>query len=176
MTLTIRSADEADLDVLLDLIDLFTVDHPSAHHPRPPAVMADAFFGPAALLRAVVAEERGRVIGYAGWRRAFDFFWAMWGADVEGLFVRPEARGRGVAAALVAQVCTEVRAGGGVFLRGTYDPALARLYERAVNAWPVREAYLSASAFARMADLAGKPVREIVKGLPAPELNRVPVG
>jgi GNAT superfamily N-acetyltransferase len=176
MTLTIRCAVEADLDVLLELIDLFTVDHPSAHHPRPREVIGAAFFGPDAVLRAVVAEERGRVIGYAGWRRGFDFFWAMWGADAEGLFVRREARGRGVAAALVARVCAEVRAGGGVFLRGTYHDVLAPLYERSASSWPVREAYLSASAFARMADLARKPIREIVKGLPAPELNRIPVG
>ena len=176
MTLTIRDAVEADLEVLIEMIDLFTVDHPSAHHPRPREIIGPAFFGPDAILRAVVAEGRSGVIGYAAWRRGFDYFWAMWGGDLEGLFVRPEARGRGVAAALVARICADVRAQGGVFLRGTYGDDLAPLYERSVFSWPVREAYLAASAFAHMADLAGKPVREIVKGLPAAELNRIPLG
>jgi GNAT superfamily N-acetyltransferase len=71
------------------------------------------------------------------------------GGRRRGVFFRPEARGRGVAAALVARVCTEVRAGGGVFLRGSHDQALAPFHEQVVNSWPLRETSLSAIAHPR---------------------------
>jgi GNAT superfamily N-acetyltransferase len=171
---TIRAAGESDLDEILALIDLFTADHPSARHPRPREVMREAFFGSTTVLRVVVAADGDRLVGYAGWRLGFDPFWALWGGDVEGLFVRAERRGRGIGVQLLARVCAEVRAAGGTYLRGTYSDALAPFYERVVTSWPVRETYLAASAFDRLADVADRPIREIARSLPSPELNRIP--
>ena len=167
----VRGAVPADLEQLGELLDLFTADHPAARHPRPRAVLHEAMFGPAPLLRVVVAALPDRLLGYAGWRPAFDAFWAMRGATADGLFVRPEARGRGVAVALLAQVCADVRASGGVYLHATYGAAVAPFYEQVVTGWDVRETYLSETSFARLADLAGRPVRELVRALP----RRAPV-
>jgi len=171
----IRVATEGDLDGLLELIDLFTADHLSARHPRPREVMRQAFFGDQAVIRIVAAADGEHLVGYAGWRLGFDPFWAQWGGDAEGLFVRAESRGCGIGVLLLAKVCAEVRAAGGTYLRGTYGDAVAPFYERVVSSWPVRETHLSATAFDQMANLAGRPIREIVRCLPTPDLNRVPV-
>jgi GNAT superfamily N-acetyltransferase len=165
-----------DLDAILEMLDLFTAGHPAERHPRPREVSRQAIFGPSALARILVAEERGRLVGYAGWRLLFDFFWAMHGAELDGLFVRPEARGRGVALALIAAVCAEVRGAGGQFLRLSYGDKQARFYERFIAGGPVREGHLSQAAFDRFADLAGRPVRDLVRGLPSADLNHVPAG
>jgi hypothetical protein len=170
----VRPAADTDLPQLRELLDLFAAGHPAARHPRPPEVLAGEFFGPRAGTRLLVAERGQRLIGFAGWRPAFDMFWAMHGGEAEGLFVRAEERGRAVAVGLVAAVCADIRARGGEFLRATYNPTLARLYERVVIGETIKECHLSATAFQRVADLAGKPARELVR-LPDPALNLVPI-
>lgn len=88
---------------------------------------------------------------------------------------RGEARGLGVAAALVAALCAHGRREGAEFLRaGAYTDDVARLYERCAIGGPSWECHVSAEAFHVLADLGGKPVREIVRGLPAKELGKVP--
>lgn len=162
---TIRAARPDDLDEICDLLDLFTVDHPSARHPRSRATLHDAYFGTRAIVNLVVAEEGPRLIGMAGWHPTFDSFWAMRGGSADGLYVRREARGRGIAVALLAQVCADVRAWGGAYLQGTYGEQVAPFYERVVKSWRVRETYLSAPTFDRIADLAGRPVRDMARAL-----------
>ncbi|HSK02484.1 MAG TPA: GNAT family N-acetyltransferase [Kofleriaceae bacterium] len=169
-----RRAVEADLPGIRELIDLFAARHPAAHAPRPPEVLARAFFGPGAVTRLLVAEQGERLIGLAGWRPIFDLFWAIHGGEAEGLFVRAEERGRAVAVGLVAAVCADIRAHGGVFLRATYNEALAPFYERVAVGVHLKECHLSQAAFQRVADLAGKPARALVE-LPDPSLNYVPV-
>jgi hypothetical protein len=44
-----RQAVEADLPGIRELIDLFAACPPAAHAPRPPEVLARAFFGPRAV-------------------------------------------------------------------------------------------------------------------------------
>lgn len=49
------------------------------------------------------------------------------------------------------------------------------LYERAaMPGGSSTDVFLSAEAFQRLADLAGRPCREIVRRLPDPSLNTVP--
>jgi GNAT superfamily N-acetyltransferase len=109
------------------------------------------------------------------WSRFYDAFWSMFGVRGEWLYVRPEARGLGVAAALVAALCAHGRREGAEFLRaGAYTDDVARLYERCAIGGPSWECHVSAEAFHVLADLGGKPVREIVRGLPAKELGKVP--
>jgi hypothetical protein len=56
---------------------------------------------------------------------------------------------------------------------GANNEAVAQLYGRFAIGGPSYECNVSAEAFQVFADLAGKPVREIVRGLPARELGRV---
>ncbi len=121
----------------------------------------------------LVAVKRGRVVGMGQWTRMYDMFWAMFGGHAEWLYVRPDERGRGIAAAIVAAICDDVRGAGGEFLHGGGDDAVSQLYERVARGWPTRECYLSADAFQAFADLAGASPREIVARLPAKELNSV---
>jgi GNAT superfamily N-acetyltransferase len=102
-------------------------------------------------------------------------FWGMFGGKAEWLYVRPEARGRAVAAMLGAEVCKRVRDAGGEFLYlGSSEPSVTALYDRVRNSWPEQTLALGAEAFQRVADLAGASPREIVRNLPSPELDRVP--
>jgi hypothetical protein len=48
------------------------------------------------------------------------------------------------------------------------------LYDRVTHSWPEQTHALSGEAFQRIADLAGASAKEIVLGLPSPEVNRVP--
>ena len=113
------------------------------------------------------------LVGMVQWQPFFDVWWSMLGGRVEWLYVRPSARGFGVSALLIARVAADVRRSGGVYLLGGYSSELAPFYERVVRAWPSRDAALSAEAFHTMADLDGKSPRDIVRGLPARDINKV---
>ena len=155
------------------MIDDFVRGHPAERHPRPIAKLEAALCGHAPVAHLVVATRRDRIVGMVQWSLFFDVFWAMYGAHAEWLYVRPEARGPGVAAALVAEVCAQARRVGADFVHGGGSDAVSRLYERVAIGTATRECYLSAEAFHAFADLAGKPIREIVRALPTPDLNRV---
>jgi hypothetical protein len=103
----------------------------------------------------------------------YDMFWAMFCGYVEWLYVRPEARGLGIPAAIIAEICRQVRREGGEFLRGdASEEAIAALYGRLAIGWRVSTFAFSGEAFQICADLAGLSPREIVARLPDPELNR----
>ena len=170
--LMVRSATEADLRDLADMMNDFVRGHPAEAHPRPLAKLRDAYFGAAPVARVVVAVREGRVVGMGQWARIYDMFWAMFGGQIEWLYVRHEARGVGISPAIVAAICADVRASGGEYLHANYDGALAKLYERIAAGSASRTCHLSGEAFQVLADLAGKATREIVRGLPSPDLNR----
>lgn len=86
----------------------------------------DAIFQPH--IRFFVARADGRAVGCGGVARFTDF------AEVKRMYVRPEARGRGVADAVLARVEAETRAAGLAVLRletGDRQLAAMRFYERA---------------------------------------------
>ena len=171
----IRDAALTDLAAIAEMTDDFVKHHPAAAHSRSLDTLREALFGDEPVAHLLVATEREHVIGMVQWWRIFDMFWGAFGGKAEWLYVRPEARGRAIAAMLVAEVCARVRRGGGEFIyAGSGEPAVTKLYDRVTHSWPQREHALSAEAFQRVADLAGAPAREIVRGLPAPELNKVP--
>jgi GNAT superfamily N-acetyltransferase len=171
-----RAATEQDLDEVASMVDDFVKDHPARSHPRSREGLRSAFFGDRRVAELVVAEWRGRVVGMAQWRRVYDMFWDMYGGQAEFLYVRPHARGRGAALALGATICARVRASGGQFLYGSGTATTTPLYERVMIAGgQTTECHLSGEAFATLADLAGRSVRDMVRNLPAPELNRQPV-
>ena len=173
--LVLRRAVEEDLDEVIEMLDDFVRGHPAASHARPRAALRDAYFGDAPVARLFVAVRRSEIVGMAQWWRIIDMFWAMQGGHAEYLYVRPSVRGLGVGAAIIATICDDIRRCGGVFLRGGADRSdVARLYERVALGGPTRECHVSAEAFQVFADLAGRSPRDIVRGLPAPALNREP--
>jgi len=171
--LTIRSARGADLDDIDEMIADFVKGHPAQDHRRSRSKLHQAYFGAAPVARLVVATHRERVIGMCQWALIYDMFWSMYGGNVEWLYVRPEHRGRGVAPAIVAEICAQVRNAGGEFLHGGGNKEVERLYERVAMGWQAHECYVSAEAFQSVADLAGLAPRDIVRRLPDPGLNKV---
>jgi GNAT superfamily N-acetyltransferase len=173
-SLLVRAATETDLEDISSMVQEFVVGHPAERHPRPLSKLREAYFGTNPTAHLLVAVRRGRTIGMAQWARIYDMFWAMFGGEVEWLYVRPEARGVGVPAAIIAEMCRQVRLVGGELLRGAAEEAKnAALYERVAMGWPSRVCYVSGEAFQVFADLAGRAPREIVSRRPSPDLNRI---
>lgn len=171
--LMVRKAMESDLDDIEEMVDDFVKGHPAQDQPRPRAKLREAYFGSSPVAHLVVAVANGRAVGMAHWTFIYEMFWGIYGGSVEWLYVRPKSRGTGIVAAIVAQVCSEVRAAGGEFLYGGGGDEVEPLYERAAIGSPTHHCHLSAEAFQVFADLAGKPSRDIVRGLPSRELNNV---
>jgi GNAT superfamily N-acetyltransferase len=172
-TLVVRTAREADLVAIAEMIRDFAKGHPAETHPRSPERLRDAYFGSSPVAHLVVATRDSRVIGMAQWTRIYEMFWGVYGASVEWLYVRPQFRGSGTVAAIMAEICAQVRRAGGEFLYGGGDDDVERLYERVAIGRPTHQCHLSAEAFQAFADLAGLKPKAIVRRLPAVELNRV---
>jgi GNAT superfamily N-acetyltransferase len=171
---TVRLAREKDLDDIEEMICGFAEGHPAENHARPRSRLRAAYFGDTPVAKLVVATRDDRAIGMAQWTLIYDMFWGMYGANAEWLYVRPEYRGSGVAVAIVAEICAQVRQCGGEFLHGGGDDEAERLYEHVAIGMPTHECHLSGEAFQVLADLAGLAPRDIVRQLPAVDLNRVP--
>ena len=77
------------------------------------AGLAAALFGPRPAAQAVIAEEDGAALGMALWHRVFNSFACSTGFWLEDLFVRPEARGRGIGRMLLAELARRLAAEGG---------------------------------------------------------------
>ena len=103
-----------------------------------------------------------------------DMFWGMFGAEAAWLYVKPNRRGSGIVAALVARVCAEASAAGAKFLQGGGGERPVNLYERVAIGQADRTCHLSGKAFQTFARLDGLPLREIVRRLPAKELGLQP--
>jgi GNAT superfamily N-acetyltransferase len=171
--LLIRSATEADLPTVAGLVDGFVAGHPAEKHPRPLCRLREAYFGEHPVARLLLACKGDRVVAMGQWTRIFDMFWSVYGGEVGWLYVRPEYRGQGIAAALVAEICRQVRAEGGELLHGGAEvDVVSALYERVAVGSSARNIYVSGEAFQSFADLAGLRVRDIVRRLPDPALNR----
>lgn len=77
------------------------------------AGLAAALFGPRPAAQAVLAEEAGQALGLALWHRTFSTFACRTGYYLEDIFVRPEARGRGIGRMLFGELARRLRAEGG---------------------------------------------------------------
>jgi GNAT superfamily N-acetyltransferase len=173
--ITIRAAREADLETIASLVEGFVAGHPAERHARPLERLREAYFGIQPVAHLLVARRNDVVVAMAQWTRIYDMFWSAFGGEVGWLYVRPEHRGLGISAALVAEIARQVRLDGGELLHGGADaPDIAALYERVAIGTAGQSCYVSAEAFQAFADLAGLPPREIVRRLPNPSLNRAP--
>lgn len=168
---TVRRATPDDLPVLAALIDGFAKGHPAEGHARSAQMLSEALFGPEPIAHVLLAEKNATVIGFGAWRKAYDLFWSMYGGDGLGLYVIPAERGFGVGLRIVAAICADIREHGGRFLQASYDAGLSRLYERVAIGRPERACHVSALAFERLAAVAGRSAREIIRALPKKSLN-----
>ena len=171
--LTVRRAVERDIEAIEDMVNDFVKGHPAEKAIRSREGLRKAYFGGSPIAHLVVAVDNDRVIGMGQWTLIYEMFWGKFGANVEWFYVRPGSRGKGISAAIVAEICSQVRAAGGDFLYGGGGDEVEPLYERVAIGWPTNSCHVSAEAFQAFADLAGKPPREIVRSLPKPEMNTI---
>ena len=101
--LRIREAVPGDAALVLSFIEALA-EYERLRHECVATVeeVDEALFGPDAVPRVLIAEWEGDPVGFALWFRNFSTFLAKPGIWLEDLFVRPEARGRGVGKALLA--------------------------------------------------------------------------
>ena len=171
--LNVRRATVDELAAFCALVDEYARGHPAEHHSRPMQAIRDAYFGASPEASVLIAERHAELVGFGMWRRVFDVLWAVYGGEMDGLFVRPAHRGRGIGATLVAAVCDDIRREGGLFLRASYTQDVARLYERVAIGNARRECHLSAGAFQAVADLSHCGPREMLRRLPPKRMNFV---
>jgi GNAT superfamily N-acetyltransferase len=172
--LSIRRATANDTTEIETMVACFVKGHPAEKHARPSSGLRAAYFGDLPVAHLLVAERGGDMIGMMQWRLIYDMFWGMFGAEGGWLYVKPQHRGSGVVAALVARVCREASDAGAKYLQGGGGDGPSRLYERVAIGHSDRACHLSGKAFQIFATLDGLPVREIVRRLPAKELGLQP--
>jgi N-acetylglutamate synthase-like GNAT family acetyltransferase len=172
--LSIRNAHENDVAEIEEMVANFVKGHPAENHPRSSEVLRVAYFGERPVAHLLMAERNGEIVGMAQWRLIHDMFWGMFGAEAEWLYVKPNFRGSGIVAALIARVCAQASEAGARFLHGGGGDGPSRLYERVAIGMESRECHVSGRAFQVLAHLDGLPVREIIRRLPSPELGLQP--
>ncbi|MDD2878400.1 MAG: GNAT family N-acetyltransferase [Acidiphilium sp.] len=104
---TLRAATPADTDAVLALVhDLAVYERaPNAVDMTAPMLHA-ALFGDRPLAHAIVAEAT-EILGFAVYFTSFSTWTGKAGLYLEDLFVKPEARGRGIGKALLRHLATE---------------------------------------------------------------------
>jgi predicted N-acetyltransferase YhbS len=172
--LLIRPAGLDDIPGIEAMVSDFVRGHPAENHRRPTAALRDAYFGREPVARLLLAQRNDQIVGMIQWTLIYDMFWGMFGAEAAWLYVKPEYRRSGIVAALVARTCAESSKAGARFLHGGGGDGPSRLYERVAIGSSGRDCHLSGRAFQVFAQLAGLPVREIVRQLPEKELGLQP--
>ena len=115
--LSIRNANENDIEEIERMVADFVKGHPAEFHPRSSKVLREAYFGDRPVAHLLVAERGSEIVGMAQWRLVHDMFWGMFGAEAEWLYVKPNRRGSGIVAALVARLCAQASEAGAQFLK-----------------------------------------------------------
>jgi GNAT superfamily N-acetyltransferase len=102
-TLTIRPAAEHEMPLVLAFIrELAVYEHLEHEVVATPADLAAALFGPRQYAEVVFACLDGAPVGFALFFHNFSTFVGKPGIYLEDLFVRPQARGRGIGKRLLA--------------------------------------------------------------------------
>ncbi len=127
--------------------------------------------GCGARFESLLALRSDALVGFASWTRAYDLHHCVAGGDLIDLYVVPECRARGVAADLVAAVAARIQASGGGYVSGMAVRGSEKLYARLAMQFPGTACIVGGRAFRTLADLAGRPARDIVRGLPSRNWN-----
>jgi GNAT superfamily N-acetyltransferase len=109
----IRTAGPADVEAMIQMI------HDLAEYERSPESvhidrdqLHDVLFGSSPTVFAHVAEEDGTILGMAIWFLNFSTWTGRNGIYLEDLYVRPEARGRGLGRSLLGQLASVAQQSG----------------------------------------------------------------
>ena len=103
MSLAIRPATAADLPLIADLIRALAEYEKLADEVRfDEAVLGEKLFGARPYAEVLIGEVDGEALGFALFFHNFSTFEGRPGIYLEDLFVRPEARGKGLGKALLA--------------------------------------------------------------------------
>jgi GNAT superfamily N-acetyltransferase len=169
----VRRATADDAKTLAALLAAYLRESYAGHVGSSPEQLRRDVLGERSRHQVLLAEIGDAAVGFVAWDLVYDMHWATGGAQIADLFVVPSHRGLGVGLALIAGAAADVLADGGRFLRGgAYDrESTRRSYARVAVVVPSGDTHLSARAFRRVAELAGRPVREIIRGLPPIEWN-----
>lgn len=116
------------------------------------------------------------IIGFIAWIDSYDLHWCLKGGEVIDFFVNPSHRGGGAAPLLIAKAAGDIQARGGEYLKGgaVENRAVRQFYGKIGICLGNGEFYLSGRAFRGLAELSGKSLREIIKGLPEKAWNYEP--
>jgi GNAT superfamily N-acetyltransferase len=116
MHFTVREASTSDASAIVALVRRFNREEGNAPGDLTVEELSRVAFGKQPRFRALVAEIRGEVVGYAVYFRSYDTEHAAKGFYLQDLYVLPEARGQGIGRALVTAVARACRADGGRYL------------------------------------------------------------
>ncbi|HEY6814862.1 MAG TPA: GNAT family N-acetyltransferase [Croceibacterium sp.] len=105
MTLAIRPATPTDLPLIAELIRALAEYEKLGHEVRfEEAVLGEKLFGPRPYAEVLIGEVDGEPQGFALFFHNFSTFEGRPGIYLEDLFVRPDARGKGLGKALLAEL------------------------------------------------------------------------
>jgi GNAT superfamily N-acetyltransferase len=166
-----RAAASDDVAALVPLLEAYMAEtYGDRWHGDPETLARD--LGGRCTIEVAVAED-GRLVGLLAWATGYDLHHCAAGAEVIDLYVAPPWRGRGVALSLACAAAARAQRLGGRWLKGTAVETGSgrRLYGRIAVCGATRECTVGGRAFRRLAELAGRPPREMAAGLPEPGWN-----